>query len=125
MLTPLALAASSFLATLPAMAANDDPAAAASAGIRCAIHAERDATRTRLAAIITGSGPLSGSYVFSVLPRGGGAPVFDERRDFTIEGGEPSEVKRVSTDLPPGEGYEASLTVVWPNGSASCQSSIS
>ena len=96
-----------------------------SAKVRCAIHASKDDAGTRLDAVISGNGPVSGTFAFRVEPHGGGTPLFDEHGNFEIESTAPSEVKRAGLDLPADQSYDASLSIVWPNGSASCKASTS
>jgi hypothetical protein len=111
----------SWLALLPIAAIPD--AAFASVEVGCEIRATRNQDGTRLAAIISASGPVSGTYSFRVDRRGAGAPIA-EQGVFEIEEAAPSEVKKVELSLPAGKGYDASLTIQWPNGSSSCSASL-
>jgi hypothetical protein len=98
--------------------------AEAAVKVGCEIRATRSDAGTRLDAIISASGKVSGTYSFRVEPRGSGKPMSEEGR-FDIESPTPSEVKKVALDLLPGAGYDASLKIRWPNGSSSCSASVS
>jgi hypothetical protein len=91
----------------------------ASVQVGCEIRATRDNATTRLDAIISASGAISGTFMFTVKKQGGDE-VKSETGEFTTKSSQPSEVKKASITLPKGEGYEASLMVEWPNGSSSC-----
>jgi len=93
--------------------------------VGCEIRTTKNADGTRLDAVISATGAVAGTYAFKVEPRGGGEPLIDERADFEIESDTPSEVKKAGLDLPAGEGYNASLSIEWPNGSSSCGTSAS
>lgn len=97
----------------------------ASVNVGCEIRASRSDSGTRLDAVITASGAVSGNYSFRVEPAAGGAPVIDEQSDFAIDGTGPSEVRKAGVDLPAGEGYRASLSIEWPNGTSSCSAAAS
>ena len=93
--------------------------------VGCEIRATKNAQGTRLDAVISASGAVAGTYAFKVEPSGGGAPLIDEQADFAIDSATASEVKKAGLDLPAGEGYEASLSIEWPNGASSCGASAS
>ena len=115
-----------WLALLPVSEDVGEMANAASVSVQvgCEIRATRKEAGTRLDALISASGPVSGTYSFSV-DRRGGDKVISEAGDFTIESATPSEVKKAGVDLPPGDGYDALLTIEWPNGSSSCSAAVS
>ena len=96
----------------------------ASSGVSCEIRATRNSTVATLNAIISGSGPVSGTYVFNVSSDSGEA-VRSESGKFTITSASPTEVKKASIDLEPDKGYRASLKIEWPNGSSSCFATVS
>jgi hypothetical protein len=77
----------------------------------------------KLDAVILASGPVAGTYTFTVRNRGGNDPV-SQSGDFKAEGTSPAESKKASIAFNAGEAYDASLQVTWPNGSSSCSSSI-
>ena len=101
------------------------PILTVAAQVGCEIRASRSDAGTRLDAVISATGPVSGRYAFRVEPQSGGEPLISEEADFTIEAASPSEVKKAGIDLPPGEGYSASLSIEWPNGSSSCSAAAS
>jgi hypothetical protein len=96
----------------------------ASSAVGCEIRTIRNEMGTSLNAIISGSGPVSGTYVFNVSSDSGEA-VKAESGKFTITSASPTEIKKASLDLEPNKGYRASLKIEWPNGSSSCSSSVS
>jgi hypothetical protein len=98
--------------------------AKASVQLGCEIRATRNDARTRLDAVITGSGPVSGTYSFKVRKRAGDE-VTSETGNFEIKSSTPSEIKKAGIDLEHGDGYEALLTIDWPNGSSSCSAAVS
>jgi hypothetical protein len=96
----------------------------ASAGVNCEIRAIRHSTGTNLNAIISGSGPVFGTYVF-IVKRDGGEAVRSESGDFRINSASPTEIKKASIDLDRNSGYRASLRIEWPSGSSSCSANVS
>jgi len=98
--------------------------AKASVQLGCEIRATRNDAGTRLDAVITGSGPVSGTYAFTVRKRAGDE-VTSETGNFEIKSSTPSEIKKAGINLEPGDGYEASLMIEWPNGSSSCSAAVS
>ena len=90
--------------------------------ISCEIRATRDDQGGKLDAVILATGPVAGTFTFSVRKGSGAAPVL-QSGDFKVEGTSPAEIKKASISLDPGEAYNASLQVKWPNGSSSCSSS--
>ncbi len=100
------------------------PIVPAAARVSCEIKAMRDDTGARLDAVIRGTGPIAGTFVFTVRKRSGGK-VISQSGDFKVENASPAEIKKASIDLEPGQAYDAHLDVKWPNGSSSCSSSIS
>jgi hypothetical protein len=94
-----------------------------SANVSCRIQTMISKGTARLDAIVTGAGPVSGTYTFKVN-KVAGHTVVSESGPFKIESASPSEIKKASIDLEPGEAYNASLTVTWPNGSSSCSSHV-
>jgi hypothetical protein len=96
----------------------------AAAKVGCEIRATRNDAAGKLDAVISATGPVSGSFVFKVQKRAGGA-VTSQSGDFKIDTASPSEVKKASIDLEPGQAYDASLTIKWPGGSSSCSASVS
>jgi hypothetical protein len=91
--------------------------------VSCQIRTTRDGSGGKLDAVILASGPVAGTYTFTVRKRGGNDPI-SQSGDFKVEGASPSEIKKASIPLVPGEAYDASLQVKWPNGSSSCSSSV-
>ncbi len=102
---------------------NDMTATPIAARVSCEIRATRDDHGGKLDAVILASGPVAGTFNFTVHKRGGGDPV-SQSGDFKVEDASPAEIKKASIALDPGEAYDASLQVKWPNGSSSCSSSI-
>ena len=96
-----------------------------SSSVRCKIQAKSNDSGTHLEAVISAGGPVTGTYAFKVEPSNGGKALIDENGPFEIKADGPSEVKQASLDLPPDTGYNASLSVEWPNGSSSCSASTS
>jgi hypothetical protein len=99
------------------------PIVPAAARVSCEIRATRNATGAKLDGVIKASGPVSGSFHFTVRKRGG-EEVVSQSGDFTVEDASPTEIKKASIDLDPSEAYQASLKVKWPNGSSSCSGSM-
>ncbi|MFZ5673688.1 MAG: curli-like amyloid fiber formation chaperone CsgH [Pseudomonadota bacterium] len=97
--------------------------AMAAARVGCEIRASRNNDAAKLEAIVKASGPVAGSYTLDVRKGSGGA-VVSKSGDFKVDSTTPSEVKAVSLDLEPGESYDASLSIKWPNGSSSCSGSL-
>jgi hypothetical protein len=95
----------------------------AAARVSCEIRATRDDRGGKLDAVILATGPVAGTFNFTVRKRGGGDPV-SQSGNFKVENASPVEIKRARIALDPGEAYEASLQVKWPNGSSSCSSSV-
>jgi hypothetical protein len=89
--------------------------------VSCQIRANRTDAGTRLEAVINASGPVSGTYVFTV--KSGSSVPKSQRGDFEITSTGPSEVRKEWLDLAPGEPYAASLDVKWPGGASSCSAS--
>lgn len=97
----------------------------ASVQVGCEIRASRSDSGTRLDAVISASGPVQGSYDFRVEPARGGDALISEQSEFVIDGPGSSEVKKAGIDLPAGQGYRASLSIDWPNGTSSCSAAAS
>jgi hypothetical protein len=93
--------------------------------VGCEIRASRNDAGTRLDAVISATGAVAGKYSFRVDPRGGGEPLISETSEFAIDSATPTEVKKAGVDLPAGEGYDASLSIEWPDGMSSCSASAS
>lgn len=91
------------------------------ANVSCQIRANRNDAGTRLEAVINASGPVSGTYVFTV--KSGSSAPKSQRGDFDIKSAGPSQVRKEAIDLAPGEPYAASLDVKWPGGASSCSAS--
>ncbi len=102
---------------------NDMSAIPIAAGVSCEIRATRDDRGGKLDAVIRATGPVAGTFNFTVRKRSGGDPV-SRSGDFKVENASPAEIKKASIALDPGEAYDASLQVKWPNGSSSCSSSV-
>jgi hypothetical protein len=109
---PLAAYVSDHMATIPI-----------ASRVSCEIRATRDGNGGKLDAVILASGPVAGTYTFTVRKRSGNDPV-SQSGEFKADGASPAEIKKASVALDPGEAYDASLQVKWPNGSSSCSSSI-
>jgi hypothetical protein len=125
-MTPLGLLAAPSLALAVLAGDGGNMILTANVQVGCEIRAARSDAGTRLDAVISASGgPVVGSYRFRVEPMGGGDPLVAEEADFAIEGTAPSEVKKASIDLPAGQGYQASLSIEWPDGSSSCSAAAS
>src|SRR5215216_514828 len=95
-----------------------------SAQVGCEIRATNNPSGTRLDAVISASGAVKGTYSFEVNSRSG-QKMTSKTGDFKIESTAPSEIKTAGLDLPPGQGFEASLTIKWQNGTSSCSASVS
>ena len=121
----LILAAAPWLTLSPLAAGELAPLPIVAMQVGCEIRASKSDAGTRLDAVISASGPVSGRYAFRVEPQSGGEPLISEEADFSIDSPSPSEVKKAGIDLPPGEGYSASLSIEWPNGSSSCSAAAS
>src|SRR5687768_4903801 len=93
-----------------------------SASVRCEIRASSGSAGVTLDAMISASGPTAGTYFFRVERNGKSGPTIDSGDFETTEGG-PSEIKRASVALSPGESYRAELKVKWAGGSSSCSAS--
>jgi CsgH protein len=102
---------------------NDMTATHIAARVSCEIRATRDDRGGKLEAVILATGPVAGTFNFTVRKRGGGDPI-SQAGDFKVEDSSPAEIKKASIALDPGEAYNASLQVKWPNGSSSCSSSV-
>ena len=89
------------------------------AGVGCEIRASGTKNGKTLEAIISGSGPVVGSYSFRV-ERSSKSGVTVDSGNFEIQAGPPSEIKSAKIDLSPTETYRATLEVKWANGSSSC-----
>ena len=97
--------------------------ASGAARVSCEIRATRSDQGGKLDAVIKATGAVAGSYVFDVR-KGTEGKVTSQSGEFSIDSTSPSEIKKASLDLEPGEAYDASLEVKWPNGSPSCSSSV-
>ena len=95
----------------------------ASTGVGCNIRASSDGSVTKLAAIVTTGGAVSGSYTLVVDRASDGRNVERREGDFASNAAGPTTV--ADLELPAEGGYRASLSVEWPNGSSSCSSSVS
>jgi hypothetical protein len=91
------------------------------AGVSCDIRAHRSEAGTRLEAVITATGPISGTYVFTV--KSGTSGPKSQRGNFEIKSTGPAEIRKERIELAPGEPYAASLDVKWPGGASSCSAS--
>ena len=91
--------------------------------VGCEIVVARNTDGTQIDAVISASGAVSGTYNFEIKPAGGGEPLFHEAREFNVASDSPSAITTSRFKLPPGEGFNASLSAKWPNGSSSCSSS--
>jgi hypothetical protein len=83
------------------------PIVPATARVSCEIRATRSDTAAKLDGVITASGPVSGTFVFTVRKRAG-SEVVSQSGDFNVEDSSPTEVKKASIDLDPNEAYQAS-----------------
>jgi curli production assembly/transport CsgH protein len=92
------------------------------AGVGCEIRAHRTDTGSRLEAVISADGPVTGTYRFKVKRSGSASPTIDSG-DFEIKNAGSAIVKKSSIDLPAGESFDATLEVDWPNGSSACSAS--
>ena len=101
----------------------DNPAKPVANRVSCEIRAAQNDGGGKLDAVITASGPVSGTFQFTVRKRSGGN-VISRSGDFEVASASPTEVKKASVDLDPNEAYDASLEIKWPNGSSSCSSSV-
>jgi hypothetical protein len=91
--------------------------------VSCEIRATRTEAGGTLNAVILASGPVSGTFEFTVRKRAGGE-VISQSGDFKVDNATPTEIKKASVKLDAKEAYDASLTVKWPNGSSSCSSQV-
>jgi CsgH protein len=91
--------------------------------VNCTIKAAHQNGTGKLDAVIMASGPIEGTFIFTVRKSSGGEPV-TQSGDFKVDDEKPVEIKKASIDLEPGQAYDASLKVQWPNGSSSCSSSV-
>jgi len=119
------LYAASWLALLPVSGSIGDgnEMTYAAAKVGCEIRATRNDAAGKLDAVISATGPVSGSFVFNVRKRAGGV-VASKSGDFKIDSASPSEVNKASVDLEPGQAYDASLAIKWQGGSSSCSASV-
>jgi len=88
------------------------------ASVSCDIRADRNDAGTRLEAVINASGPVAGTYVFTV--KSGSSAPKTQRGEFDIKSAGPSQVKKEAIDLAAGKPYAATLDVKWPGGASSC-----
>src|SRR5262245_52870327 len=102
---------------------NTTPMIPAAARVSCEIRANHDSSGGKLDAVILATGPIAGTFTFTVRKRGGG-DVTSQSGDFKVDDASPAEIKKASIALASGEAYDASLEVKWPNGSSSCSSSV-
>jgi hypothetical protein len=119
------IVAAIWLAVSPAPQAGDDMTRIipASTGVGCNIQASSDGSVTKLAAIVTTGGAMSGSYTLVVDRASDGSNVERREGEFASDSAGPTTV--ADLELPAEGGYRASLSVEWPNGSSSCSSSVS
>jgi hypothetical protein len=89
--------------------------------VSCQIRADRNDAGTRLEAVINASGPVSGTYVFTV--RSGSSGPRSQQGNFEIKSAGPTEIRKETIDVAAGEPYAASLDVKWPGGMSSCSAS--
>jgi hypothetical protein len=99
------------------------PAIPIASRVSCEIRTTHNAEGGKLDAVILATGPVTGTYTFTVHKRGGNDPI-SQSGDFKVESAAPAEIKKASIALAAGEAYDASLQVKWPNGSSSCSSSV-
>jgi hypothetical protein len=92
--------------------------------VGCELRTTRNNGITLLDVVISGSGPVSGTYAFTVR-RDDGSEVISQSGEFRLEGVAPFEVKKADLNLPAGDGYRASVRIEWPNGYSSCQAYVS
>jgi hypothetical protein len=95
------------------------------AQVGCQIRATKNDGGNRLEAVISGTGPVAGNYTFTVTPQDGGQPLKSESGEFKIEKSEKTVLNQSGVDVPSGKGFNASLSVTWPNGASSCSASVS
>jgi hypothetical protein len=119
------LLAASWLLYVPSADSAQMAPVKVSVQVGCEIRASKNDAGTRLDAVISATGAIAGTYAFRVEPSSGGAPLIDEEAEFQIDSTTPSEVKKAGVDLPPGQGYSASLSINWPGGMSSCSTSAS
>ena len=86
------------------------PAIPIASRVSCEIRATHDDKGGKLDAVIMATGPVAGTYIFTVRKRSGNAPV-SQSGDFKVEGASPAEIKKASIALESGEAYDASLQV--------------
>ena len=105
-----------------AMVAGDALMSEVQAGVGCEIHAYTTDTGSKLEAVISADGPVTGTYRFTVERSSSASPTVDSGA-FEIKTASPSKIKQSSMDLPAGEAFNASLEVNWPGGSSACSAS--
>jgi curli production assembly/transport CsgH protein len=105
-----------------AMVAGDALINEVHAGVGCEIRAYGTDTGSRLEAVISADGPVTGTYRFTVERSSSASPTVDSGA-FEIKKVGPSKIKQSSMDLPAGEAFNASLEVNWPGGSSACSAS--
>jgi hypothetical protein len=94
----------------------------AAGGVGCKIRSQGTGEGSKLEAIISGSGPVKGTYEFTVQRSGKSEPEQDAG-EFEIPSAERTEVKKKMITLAAGESYQAQLDIQWPGGASSCSAS--
>jgi hypothetical protein len=102
---------------------NVNSTVATAAGVKCEIRTVRDDRGGKVEAIIRATGAVAGTYVFDIRKRSSGETT-SQSGDFEIDSISPTEIKKASIELEPGQAYDASLKVKWPNGASSCSASV-
>lgn len=108
----------SFTGWTTAMAGNSSNAS-------CKIRSSKTGSDVRLDALVTASGPITGTYTFKVMSSDGTTRHAFRKSDFSVDSPAKSQLFKTGVDLPAGPGYQASLEVEWPEGYSSCSTSVS